>query len=398
MQFMWIIENKLKVALWKSGLLMLTFCYLVLDHTSSVLGITPEEFARSSEDQQKTALLDGIQKIRQKCANISLKTTSRVQKADVNPTTMKVDKILEDFGLMIFELRRIDASDRFTLTQFRPGIKEPTMRCTDYYDAESGVNYGVATERLANGKDQEHGLISTKHVNTYNECRYTSILGGFQLPIFPENDFIGFLLDHKNDLQIRGIDKKNGLVEAGFTYSDQRRSRNGSCIYWFDLGKNWMITRRVWEATDTPDPTSKTYERFEVNQSGLFDGVWMPTKFTDVTFTSGRDLPAPVGNLWETSAENIKFGQVKKEDLGVVFPPGTLVRDEITGKRWTVGASGEKLAYRDTVGGGGIVPATPRSFHSRSYLSPTFLAIGLLIIIALLVGILIFRHKRRVSS
>ena len=52
------------------------------------------------------------------------------------------------------------------------------------------------------------------------------------------------------------------------------------------------------------------------------------------------------GNLDETTAKNIKIGSVKKEDLEIVFPAGTVVLDDITGDRWTVGVD-EKAAGRE---------------------------------------------------
>ncbi len=346
-------SQKVMFSLCNLVLLPLASCCLMAAYPSRAMGNTPEEFARLSEDQQKTALLEGVQRIRQKCANISLKTTSRVQKVDVDPATMKVGKILEDFGKCVYELRRIDSSYQITLARYRPGINGPTVQCVDHYNAESGVNRGIAIQRLANGRDQEHGLISTQHTRSSIECCYASYLGGLWLSGSQPNDFFGFLLKYKSNIRIRGIDQQNGLVEADFTFTPEKHfRRTGSCRMWFDLNKDWMFTRRVYEAQDPEDSSYKNYQRLEVNESKLFDGIWMPTRFSDVTLASGRDLATPVGNLWETTAEDIKFGKVKKEDLEVVFPPGALVRDEITGDRWGVGKSGEKIPYNDNVGGG----------------------------------------------
>ena len=97
---------------------------------------------------------------------------------------MTVGKILEDFGSCTYELRRIDGSYRITLARHRPGIREPTVRCTDHYDAESGVNRGIGTARLAHG-DQNYGLISTEHQRSSTECRYASYLGGLGFVGFP---------------------------------------------------------------------------------------------------------------------------------------------------------------------------------------------------------------------
>ncbi len=87
---------------------------------------------------------------------------------------------------------------------------------------------------------------------------------------------------------------------------------------------------------------------FEVSESELFDGVWMPTKLRELCWSSGTNTDGAfsspkgassetgMGNLRETIAENIKLGGVK-EDLAVTFPAGTVVDDWITGDRWTVG-------------------------------------------------------------
>jgi hypothetical protein len=208
------------------------------------------------------------------------------------------------------------------------------------------------------------------------------------------DDFFGFVLKHWTSLRVRGIDQQNGLIEAGFAFTPEIHMRRaGSCSVWFDLGKDWMLTRRVFEAEDPADASCRTYRRFEVKESKLFDGVRMPTRFTEVTLASGRDLATPVGNLWETTAEDIKFGHVKKEDLEVVFLPGTLVRDEITGDKWSVGKSGEKIAYNVNVGERPNGPVTQSYPHSAfSSMQRLVLGIGLLLVIAL-VATFVWRRR-----
>ncbi|NLE36860.1 MAG: hypothetical protein GX621_02420 [Pirellulaceae bacterium] len=315
--------------------------------------LTAREFARLSEKQQKVALLDGIRENRRKYANISLKTTSSVRKVDVNPTTKEMGEVLDDYGSRVFELQRIGGSYRLELNRYDPGVADPTVRATCHYDAESGVNRGIGMERLANGKEQEHGLISTEHEGSSQQCRYASYLGGVGFLGFPENDFLGFLLQHENSLQIRGVDQRSGQLEVSFTYvSKVFPGTTGSCVMWFEPEKNWMLVKRIWERVKPTSPVASSYERFEVKESKVFDGVWMPTRFTEVTMASREGVPTPMGNLWNTTAEDIKIGSVKKEDIEVVFSPGTLVRDQITGNRWGVGKSGEKIPYNDNVGEG----------------------------------------------
>jgi len=106
-----------------------------------------------------------------------------------------------------------------------------------------------------------------------------------------------------------------------------------------------MLRRRVAEWKNT---TGNNYERFEVLESEQFDGVWMPTLFTEVMALSGERWKTPVGNFVRITAENIKIGSVKKEDIETVFPAGTLVNDEITGDRYVAGRPGEKLPYHGT--------------------------------------------------
>ena len=158
------------------------------------------------------------------------------------------------------------------------------------------------------------------------------------------------MLDHKESLRIREIDQKSGLVKAYFTYTTtDEYPRTGSCTLWFDLGKDWLLTRRVWEANYVADASDKTYERFEVTESKEFDGVWMPVRFTDVTWGSGRGLETPNGNLWETTAEDIKIGHVRRKTWMWFSLRALWCADDITGERWTVGKAGERLPYDDVV-------------------------------------------------
>jgi hypothetical protein len=95
-----------------------------------------------------------------------------------------------------------------------------------------------------------------------------------------------------------------------------------------------MLRKMRQEAKRVGPPRARErYELFEVSESELFDGVWMPTKFIEFSWASGMSF----GNLRETIAGNIKLGSVKKEDLEIAFPAGTVVDDRITGDRWTVG-------------------------------------------------------------
>ena len=128
------------------------------------------------------------------------------------------------------------------------------------------------------------------------------------------------------------------------TYTDEHRETTVSCTAWFDLGKDWMLRRRGLERNYRGSARAKeeTYESFEVTESELFDGLWLPTKFREITWSSRLSF----GNLDETTAQNIKIGSVKKEDLEIVFPAGTVVLDDITGDRWTVGVD-EKAAGRE---------------------------------------------------
>ena len=343
-------SQKVMFSLCNLVLLVLATCCVMDAYPNRAMGITPEEFARLSEDQQKTALLEGVQKIRQKCANISLRTTTRVQKVDVDTATMKVSNILEDYGRCVYELRRIDDSYRLVMARYRPNNPVPTTLCVNHYNAESGVNRGIGIQHLANGKDQEYGLISKEHTRVSAECAYVGYLGGLWMSGYQPNDYYGVLLANKISLQVRGLDPQNGLVEADFTCIRENK-RTGSYRVWLDLDKDWMMTRREADMKDPADSNYKDYQHVEVNESKLFGGVWMPTRITEVNWLSRKGLETPVGNLWETTAEDIKFGQVKKEDLEVVFPPGALVRDDITGERWGVGKSGEKIKYNERVGG-----------------------------------------------
>ena len=306
--------------------------------------ITPADLARFAslpEDQQKAAMLDGIRTIQRRCDNVSLKTTTCVSKVSGDPrkTNGAVTLLaLGEFGTHVYELRRIGSSYRIEESVSYPGPREPQWHI-ERHDAESGVNQFFETQRVAGGKDQNLATISKERSGVGTLCAYASYLGGLDFLGFPENDIFKFLLEHQTDLRVRGIDQQSRLVEVSLTYTDERADKTVSWTAWLDLGKDWMLRRlgREEKYRRSARAGEETYQSFEVSESEQFDGVWLPTKVREITWSSRYSF----GNLRETTAENIKIGSVKKDDLEIVFPAGTVVSDEITGDRWTVGL-GEK--------------------------------------------------------
>ena len=118
------------------------------------------KFIQLSEPEQKAAILDGIQRIQRKCANIALSTTSHVEKVDVNPVTKEATTVWEDFGRCVFDLHRIDGSYRIAIVRYRPGKAEATERSVCQYNAETGRDRWLFTERLRDGRDQQQARIS----------------------------------------------------------------------------------------------------------------------------------------------------------------------------------------------------------------------------------------------
>ena len=152
--------------------------------------------------------------------------------------------ILDDFGSTEYQLRRIGESYRLSLLRHRLGQREPTDQSTSHYNAETGVEQDVLFTRLADGSEQADAHIyKPDKPNAGVGCRYASYLGGLPFLGFPENDFFQFLLTNQAALRIRGIDPQSRLVEAGFTYTDERRKTTGSCTVWLDVGKDWMLRR-----------------------------------------------------------------------------------------------------------------------------------------------------------
>ena len=328
--------------------------------------ITPADLARFAslpEDQQKAAMLDGMRTIQQKCANISLKTTTCISKVSGDPrkTNGAVTLIaLGEFGTHVYELRRIGSSYRIEENVSYPKPRK-SQRHIEHHDAESGVNQFFETQRLADGKDQNLVRISKDRPGVGTLCAYGSYLGGLDFLEFPENDIFKFLLEHQSDLRIRGIDQQSRLVEASLTYTDEPAEKTVSWSVWLDLGKDWMLRRmgREEKFRESARAGEETYESFEVSESEQFDGVWLPTKVREITWSSRLSF----GNLRETTAENIKIGSVKKEDLEIVFPAGTVVSDEITGDRWTVGLEEKTPVQENTA-------KKPEAKRPSSTLSP----------------------------
>jgi hypothetical protein len=297
-------------------------------------------------------MIEGIRRIQRACGNVSLSTTTCIskvgdpRKSDGNAVTMLA---YGEFGTYVFDLRRIGGSYRVEATNWYLSRqnRKPHVEVRNY-DAESGVSRYLFPQIGADGTEQNHARID-KHppADLGPECSYAYYVGGFE---HLWDDYYKVLIDHQSALRIRGVDQQSRLVEVGFAYKDERRKETVSGTAWLDLGKDWMLRKMRQEAKDVgPSRAGECYELFEVSESELLQGVWMPTKVrefswasgtkTDGAFSSPEDASSEktFGNLRETIADNIKLGGVKKEDLAVVFPAGTVVDDWITGDRWTVG-------------------------------------------------------------
>jgi hypothetical protein len=317
--------------------------------------MSPDEiarFARLPEEQQKATMIEGIKRIQRACGNVSLSTTTCIskvgdpRKSDGNGVIMLA---YGEFGTHVSNLRRIGGSYRLETAHWYPSRqnRKPKFEVRNY-DAESGVSRYLFPQRGADGSEQNQARIdNSPPVDIAADCGYASYLGGFE-PL--SDDYYKVLIDHPSALRVRGVDQRSRLVEVGFAYTDERREESVSGTAWFDFGKDWMLRKMRQEAKRVGLPRARErYELFEVSESELFDGVWMPTGFkeffwasgtkTDDAFSSPQNASSETGNgnLRQTIAENIKLGGVKKEDLAVTFPVGTVVDDWITGDRWTAG-------------------------------------------------------------
>ena len=274
---------------------------------------------RLPEEQQKAALIEGIKRIQQRCANVSLTTTTCISKVSGDPRkTAGTVTILRlgEFGTHV-SIARIGSSYRLGQTVSYQGQGIPKGHTLLHHDAESGINRFLETERRADGTDQNRALIM-KGSGSGGVVPLRLLLGRLGFPRISGKRFLQVLLDHQSALRIRGIDQQSRLVEVSLTYTDKGENETVSCTAWFDLGKDWMLRRRGLERKYRGSARAKeeTYDSFNVVESELFDGLWLPTKFDEITWSSTLSF----GNLQQTVGQNIKIGSVKTKDLEVVFP------------------------------------------------------------------------------
>jgi len=105
-------------------------------------------------------------------------------------------------------------------------------------------------------------------------------------------------------------------------------------------------------------------EEFSVDEADAVNGLWIPTKITEIVGSSsfGPEMPDAV-NVIETTVQNIRVGAVTALDLVVEFPEGTEVVDAIDGVGYTIGADGQRTDSNPLFVGNRFVnePAAPES-------------------------------------
>ena len=195
-------------------------------------------------------MIEGIKRIQQKSANVSLATTTCVSKVSGDPRKtggflMMLGK--GEFGTDVYNLRRMGSSYRIGGTVSYPGKGDPKTHTTVHHDAESGINRFLKTERQTDGTEHHREWIRNEGSSGAEPCRYGSYSGRIGFSRISGKQFLQTSTGSPGVFRVRGIDQQSRLVEVSVTYTDEHRETTVSCTAWFDLGKDWMLRRRGLE-------------------------------------------------------------------------------------------------------------------------------------------------------
>ncbi|WP_145944319.1 hypothetical protein [Fuerstiella marisgermanici] len=320
----------------------------------------------------------------QKTANLSYESSVfvRVQ----NRTNGKLGKVIWPGGRTDFQRHRLGESYRVDTKQFGEDLeaksKPPLI--------QSGFNAdeGVSRVRVQQPSGKITARIDTKQDIVIVHDRYSYWLTGADVP---DSEFLfTYLLKDKDDWTLT-TENEPSLVKLSVPWKPLH-SRNraiGDKHVWLDPARGYMPVRGEarWE-----DDNGWRSEEFSVDETQQFDGLWMPTKITEIIGSSsfGDAMPSAV-NVIETTAQNIEMGAVTEADVRVVFPEGTEVVDAIEGVAYTIGEGNVRLGGEPLFVGNQIVNI---SQAPKSTPFPWLIVLNTAIVISVVVFWLKARRKQ----
>ncbi len=151
-----------------------------------------------------------------------------------------------------------------------------------------------------------------------------------------------FLLNCDQAKVVR-IGENTSTVEVEFSSTDLLRY-GADCVAKFELSRDGLLismTRHLQR--DVGNKNEKWGYRFKATSPFNFEGVWIPTQYELVVWTSR--IPE-LATRHRGAVREIQIGKLAPADLILDFPPDTEVRDEVSGTLYSIGQDGLPAPYR----------------------------------------------------
>ena len=128
---------------------------------------------------------------------------------------------------------------------------------------------------------------------------------------------------------------------------EERRSPTETDLYCVDPTRNWAVIRWVQERDEKP------FMQVDVDYRAEADSTWHPSTWTIQVFAGpdvARDYPGRE-LIWQTASLRVTKWErdlpVPDGNFDVSLPPGTIVLEESTGRRYLTGEQGDRRILSD---------------------------------------------------
>lgn len=333
-----------------TSLLIAAGIIIGVDRQGWAQSATAVEFSRLSEEDQLAYLQETLLQFRHRTNNLSATTTRSMRNVPFDPETDEIgEKILQRGSTYTYELRRIGDSYRVSRHREAPeSQKEPGViyDTTDIegYDPGGGRRRQYTIAPRDDAPPLLGGLISSvRSRKVAASCHFFEFLGHHD----PDGDISvsdpgSRFLRNIEDAHVTHINVGTGVVEVRFPATTSWAA-NVKCRIAFDLNRGALLIRsRFTEVSSKAGREVEEYwNNLEVLGTRRVGDVWVPTKMRQTVWSG--NYPKEV-TIHETAIKDVQLNELTKADLAVVFPPGTEVRNEITGERFKIDPDGKRAA------------------------------------------------------
>ncbi len=287
-------------------------------------GMTAMEFERLSDTEKSTVLRAAASVWLEATQNIEYVVETRLSKLASVPAGFANEEEARIFSVFFHRLRRINDSHWIHQKWWFGNSTEgdPTTDSMILFDSQSGTRRTLATHHAMQGK---YGRVTTEHAP---ECEHNMYGVNFDLGCTCSTSVpLVYLLEHQDHWSFHPS-KIDGLIHVRMNdwACEEPVETYGVRDMWFDPAKGFLLVRqrRELNAVVEDDAPKVDWElRYIVTRTEQCDGLWFPAESVRTRITRGQ------ATVVEMLLKELALGKVTPSDLGLEFPAGAEVIDEI---------------------------------------------------------------------